>query len=352
MLEDGTSLVPVYAPGLPILMALFERFGGPQAVFYVMPLLAGVAVWATYVLGTMIAGTLVGVMAALLMATSPAFVFQLTHPPMSDIPATAWWASVLILLLRSSRSSALFAGVAAAAAILTRPNLVPLALVPAGLLIWDLQGRRIGRRVAVHRLLLFAVASIPACLLVVYLNDHWYGSPLASGYGTLAGALYQWGFFWPSAAGYLRFAVDSQTPVILVAIAAPFLLWRERTLENGQPRTRAMLVVCTGFVIVVYACYAFYMPFDAWWFLRFLLPAFPTIFVLMSAAILLSLCPPAWARTLGAAGGARRGRHLVQHPIRSRARCLRFERRTSFCHRRPLYCRAAAPARGVSCDAP
>ena len=279
--------MPVYAPGLPILMAVFERFGGPQAVFYVMPLLAGVAVWATYVLGTMIAGAFVGVLAALFMATSPAFVFQLTHPPMSDIPATAWWATVLILLLRSSRSSALFAGVAAAAAILTRPNLVPLALVPGGLLIWDLQGKRMGRRVAVQRLLLFAAASIPACLFVVYLNDYWYGSPLASGYGTLAGSFYQWGYFWTNATYYLRWVVDSQSPVILVALAAPFLLWRGRTVENGQPRTRAMLVVCTGFVLVVYACYAFYMPFDQWLFLRFLLPAFPVIFVLMSAAILL-----------------------------------------------------------------
>jgi hypothetical protein len=282
---DGTSLVPVYSPGLPILMAMFERFGGPQAVFYVMPLLAGVAVWATYVLGTMIAGPLVGVLAALLMATSPAFVFQLTHPPMSDIPATAWWASVLILVLRSSRSSALFAGLAAAAAILTRPNLVPLALVPGGLLIWDLQGKRMGRRVAVHRLLLFAAASIPACLLVAYLNDYWYGSPFAWGYGTLAG-WYQWGYLGPNTDYYLRWAVDSQSPVILVALAAPFLLWRDRAVENGQPRTRATLVVFTGFVLVVYACYAFYMPFDQWSFLRFLLPAFPVIFVLMSAAIL------------------------------------------------------------------
>ena len=46
----------MYAPGLPMQMALFESLGGRDAVFYVMPLLAGVAVWATYALGRVPAG--------------------------------------------------------------------------------------------------------------------------------------------------------------------------------------------------------------------------------------------------------------------------------------------------------
>lgn len=47
--SDRVALVPVYAPGLPMQMALFEWLGGPSAVFYVMPLLAGMAVWGSYV---------------------------------------------------------------------------------------------------------------------------------------------------------------------------------------------------------------------------------------------------------------------------------------------------------------
>src|SRR5689334_11174685 len=46
-----TSLVPSYSPGLPLTMAVFERIGGANAVFYVVPLFGALAVWATYALG-------------------------------------------------------------------------------------------------------------------------------------------------------------------------------------------------------------------------------------------------------------------------------------------------------------
>jgi hypothetical protein len=48
---DRSAIVPVYAPGYPMVMAVFERVGGPSAVYAVMPLLGGVAVWCTYLLG-------------------------------------------------------------------------------------------------------------------------------------------------------------------------------------------------------------------------------------------------------------------------------------------------------------
>ena len=284
---DRTALVPVFPPGLPMLMAVFERVGGPTAMFLVMPLLAGLSVYAAYVLGTTLGGPLAGVLAALLIATSPAFVFQVTHAPMSDIAAAGWWASVLILLPRVSRSSALVAGLATGAAILTRPNLVPLAVVPGCLLLWDLIADRVSRRIAVQRLLLFAAASIPACVVIALLNKLWYGSPLQSGYGALAGAFFQWNHGWPNLQHYWRWAMDSQTPLIVVAVAAPVLVWRHLSASTGRP----LLVVMVGFVLGVYACYAFYLPFDDWWFLRFLLPAFPASFALMSVA-LVRLCGP------------------------------------------------------------
>ena len=278
---DRTYLVPVYPPGLPMLMAVFERVGGPSAVFIVMPLLAGVAVLATYVLGTMLGGPFAGVLAALLMATSPAFVFQLTHAPMSDIPATAWWATALILLPRVSWSSALVAGLATGMAILTRPNLVPLALVPGCLLVWEFGAGRVGRRAAAERLLLFAGASTAACLVIAWLNTLWYGSPLESGYGPLAGSFFRWDYWWPNLQHYGAWAIDSQPPLIVVGIAALPLVWR----QASTPTVRRMLVLSVCFVLGVYACYAFYMPFDGWWFLRFLLPAFPAGLALTGAGL-------------------------------------------------------------------
>ena len=283
---DRASIVPTYSPGFPLQMAIFERVFGPGAMFYVMPLLAGVAVWTTYLLGTLLVGSAAGLIAALLLATSPAFVFMLTHAPMSDIPAMAWWTVALVVLLRSSRTSALAAGVATGAAILTRPNLVPVTLVPVAFLVWEVAARRVlPRRLAIQRLLLFVIGSVPACLMVAYLNNYWYGSPLTSGYGSFE-ELYSWEFLWPNVTDYSRRLLDSQGPLVLVAAAAPAFLWRNWGHKEGPMRTRSSLVLIAAFAVAVCLCYASYVPLDTWWTLRFLLPAFPILFVFLSVALL------------------------------------------------------------------
>src|SRR5688572_8526813 len=205
---------------------------------------------------------------------------------MSDIPAMAWWTVVLVLLPRASRRSAVLAGVAVGAAILTRPNLTPLALVPAAWLASELVATRLSKPLAVQRLLLFAAASLPACLAVGYLNDYWYGSPLASGYGLLGGTIYRWDYFWPNLAQYTQRIVASQSPIVLLAAAGPVLLWKNRMRAAATDCPPSLLVTYTAFAIGVYLCYAFYVPLDTWWTLRFLFPAFPVAFVLLSVALL------------------------------------------------------------------
>ena len=63
-----------------MVMAVFERVAGSGAVFYVVPLLGGAAVWATYLMGAVTAGPAVGLAAAVLLATSPVFLYQLMTP--------------------------------------------------------------------------------------------------------------------------------------------------------------------------------------------------------------------------------------------------------------------------------
>jgi hypothetical protein len=281
---DEESLVPTYPPGYPLQMAAAEWVAGPDAVFYVMPILAGVAVWATYVLGTTLAGSAVGVIAALLLATSPAFLSLVTHMPMSDIPAMAWWALAFVVLSRSSRTSALLAGCAVGVAILTRPNLAPLAAMPAALLAWNFTAPA-SRPIAIKRLLLFAIAPCGACLAIGYLNDQWYGSALASGYGPLLGTLYHSDFFWPNVAQYTQRMVASQSPIVLLAAIGPVVLWRNGRDVAGLIDRRSFLVACVAFAVGVYACYAFYVPLDTWWTIRFLFPAFPMLLVFVSAAL-------------------------------------------------------------------
>ena len=283
---DRMSIVPTYSPGYPMAMALVDRVGPAGSMFLVMPLLAGIAVWTTYLLGSIAAGRVAGMIAALMVATSPAFDLQLTHGPMSDIPAMALWTVVLVLLPRSSRNSVFLAGVVAGTAILVRPNMAPLALVPGALLLWNVAARRPARSLAIQRLLLFGIGSVPACLVVAYLNDYWYGSPLASGYGSLGEGLYGWNYFWPNAADFTRRIVDSQSPLVVAGLGAPMLLWRNQADEQRHALPRSILVTYTAFAIAVYLCYAFYVPLDTWWTLRFLFPAFPVAFVFVSAVLL------------------------------------------------------------------
>ena len=139
---DGHTIVPIYAAGLPLVMAVFERVAGRDAVFWVPHLLAGVAVWFTFLWGRRAAGPVAGVVAAALLAASPAFVLQLTAAPMSDLPATAWWTLALALLFVERWWAVPIAGLGAVLAILTRPNLVPVAVVPLLFLGWRAIGER------------------------------------------------------------------------------------------------------------------------------------------------------------------------------------------------------------------
>ncbi len=256
---DRRTMVPVYAPGLPLVMAVFERLGGARAVFWVTPLLAGVAVLATYLLGRCAAGPLAGLIAAVLLAASPAFLFQLTPAPMSDLPAAAWWALALALLFVERAWSAPLAGLAAALAILTRPNLVPVAIVPLALVVARavVEGRTAHAGVARPRrrdLIVFGAGIAAAGLAVAVINTRLYGSPLSSGYD-LRG-LFGLEHARPNLLRYPVVLTAMETPVVWLAAAAPWLLRRRR--ENV-----AVAWVAASVVVVVFACYFFYPGFDA-----------------------------------------------------------------------------------------
>ncbi len=297
----GTDIVPLYAPGLPMVMAIFKLLGGPRAVFLVVPLLGGLAIWATYFMGRRLAGPLVGASAAILLASSPPFLFEIVSPT-SDVPATAWWALALGLLMIEGRAPAFGAGVATGLSILTRPNIVVLAAVPGALLVW--QALRAGLRhdakdampghtpqvSATARAVLFAAGSIPACIAVALINRRLYGSPLASGYAPFT-VLFNWSHVWPNLARYPRWLLETATPFVLLAPIAPFVLppVPAARLDHTSPRTMAVVWLC--FIATVFLSYLFYLPFDDWWYLRFLLPAYPPILVLSSVALVQLLTP-------------------------------------------------------------
>ena len=137
---SGPALVPVTAPGLPLLMAAAKTIAGHCAMFLVTPLSGALLVWITFAIGRRLVSDAVGLAAAWLVATSPAVLAMLVSP-MSDVPAAAFWAGAMYFTLGSSSRSALMAGLAASAAILIRPESGAAGGNPGDMEILDDHGR-------------------------------------------------------------------------------------------------------------------------------------------------------------------------------------------------------------------
>jgi hypothetical protein len=275
---DGSlNQVPLCPAGLSLLMAGAIKAGGNGAWFWVVPLLGAVGVWSTYLLGRQMADRRVGAAASILLACSPIFLFQLFQP-MSDVPAAALWTSSLVAALGGSRrrntlspeakasnspiNDALVSGLLASAAILVRPNLAPLALVPV-LMAWP------SWRAAVATI----AGIVPGVAAVAVLQAAVYGSPFHSGYGALA-QIFSLSHVVANMQRYPAWLAEAHTPVLLVALATPFLL---------RPARWAWLLA--AFVVATLVAYLPYVPFDDWWYSRFLLPALPALIVLTAIAM-------------------------------------------------------------------
>jgi hypothetical protein len=279
--ERGT-IVPTYPPGLPLVMALLLVVLGRDGPFYAVPLLGGVSIVAAFLLGRRVAGEPCGLATAGLLLTSPVFLFQLKEP-MSDVPVTAWWLLAILLSSQRSNASIVAGGVATSAAILTRPNLVPLAVVLAlFVLLYSADGLR--RRLA--NAFLFSAAVVPGCIGVAIINKKLYGSPFSSGYGDTS-ALFSTGYFWTNLWHYPRWLLEMETPFILLSGYGWYVLSRHEHSSNASAvaARRRMATLFVLFAAALYACYALYLPFDNWTFLRFLLPGIALILLLCGAAV-------------------------------------------------------------------
>ncbi len=283
------AAVPMCPAGLSIAMAPFVLIdrnlsyvgagsGRPVTLFLVVPLFGALLVWSVYLLGSRFARR-VGLASALLVTCSPAFLFQLVQP-MSDVPAAALWVLALACATSSRPHAPAMAGFATSAAILMRPNLLPLGIV-MGLFILARPQRTTRERL--RGAALFAAASAPGCLAVAMIQQTLYGSPLRSGYGSLD-TLFSTANIAPNAARYFQWMWQSHTPAWLLALAAPLVL----------PGWLTGLLL--AFAIVNVACYLPYVVFNDWWYLRFMLPAIAVLLVLTAATIDSIAARALWAR--------------------------------------------------------
>ena len=263
--KEPGAIVPLYAPGLPLLMAAFQLAAGYCGAFIVVPLCGALTIWLTFVLGRRLFDAPgIALWGALLVATSPVFLYQLMNA-MSDVPVTAAWTLALVLaVMRWPLSS----GLAMSVAIAIRPNLAPLAaLVGAWLAMMGGGAVR------------FAVGVLPSVLGIAWFNARLYESAVTSGYGT-TGDLYSLAFLTTNVRQFAMWIAETETPV--VALAALYFVAPPLFPPARIPRARLLL---GGTLAVVVWSYLLYRPFDAWWYLRFLLPMWPVMMLLTACAV-------------------------------------------------------------------
>ena len=284
------ALVPICPAGYPLLMAGARRLAGRNAMFWITPLMGGLAVYLAFLLGRRLAGSAAGLLTAALTLSSPTFLFQLFQP-MNDVTAAALWCAVLVAAMQEERSDlarALFSGVLAAAAITVRPNLLPLAVAAGVGLALLVPHRTLRQRLTI--VTVFGLAAVPGALVVMAIQDAMYGSPFKSGYGDLD-KMFAAAHVMPNAQRYGRWLLEAQTPAIAAALLSPWLL----TGSRGRRYALWLMV----FAAITFACYLPYVVFDAWWYTRFLLPATVPLLAL-SAGVIVALIAraPAPARLI------------------------------------------------------
>jgi hypothetical protein len=270
--QDRRHLAPIYPPGYPLLMAPAFRID-ERAAYLVVPFGGALVVWLTFAMGEKLRQPAAGAAAACLVSVSPTFLYQLVQP-MSDVPVTAAWLAALYVASTRTTANAACAGLAAGIAILIRPNLMPLAG-----LVWCTTGLGGEGGSRWRRAAASIAATIPGAAALGLIQSARYGSPFASGYGSVHD-LFGLANVWPNLARYPRWMIESHTPLIVLFLAAPvWLLWRRQ-------QARGFLLLLWVFAVAVVLAYLPYVYFQSWeWtYTRFLLPAIPIMWLLITLA--------------------------------------------------------------------
>jgi hypothetical protein len=259
---NGNGLIPVYPAGLPLLVvAAAPFFGWGHAGDVVLCAHALLCVLLTYGLGRMMGlsrrGAVVG---AIIVGLSPLTVTY-SLQMMSDVPSLAWTLGAVSAAWRSRRHAAwaLAAGAATAMAVLIRPTNV-LVLAPIA----------VAFGLSPRRWLCLVCGALPGAIFFCVHSLSITGKVFATGYG---------GFFWPmfrlhwigvTLWFYACWLPVLFTPAVLLAAGLPWL-------RRRAPREAAML----GIWALVFLCFysAYECTHQAWWYLRYLLPAAPPLVV-------------------------------------------------------------------------
>lgn len=269
-----TAIVPMCPAGYPLLLAAARLAGGRPAMFVVVPIATAAMLWLTFLLARRAGGGRAGVLSAAWLAGSAPFLHQ-SLQPMSDVPAAMFWTAAMWLALESggARARPFAAGVLSGAALMVRPNLVPVGAVVAAMIAAD-AWRRGGT--IVRPVVRYAAGVLPGIVAVMVLQRLAYGGALTSGYGQLGG-LFSAAHVLPNLSHYTTWLAAAQTPLIAAALVAP-------VVAPGPSRRAAWWLLL--FAVATLCVYLPYLVFESWWYLRFLLPAYPALLTLVALVCL------------------------------------------------------------------
>lgn len=288
----GTSpgvIAPLYPPGLSLLLAPFSLVS-EDAIYVVVPMFGVLLILATYRFGALCGDRAAGAWAALSLALSPTFLYQLVQP-MSDVPCAACWLAALVVASRASTAASVGSAVLCSLAILIRPNLAPLALVVAFLAVGS------NTSVRIRRALSFIAGLLPGLVVLGLIQFVRYGSPFASGYGA-ASSVFALEYIVPNLSLYPLWMTKSHTPIIWLWLLAPLWIWRRATNRRVAWSAFALSVA----VWFAYLPYVVFQPTE-WFYTRFLLPAIPIMIFFSTASVLAGIraLPAVWRPPVAAA---------------------------------------------------
>ncbi len=335
-------IAPLYPPGLPLLLAPFSLLS-ESAVYVVVPIFGVLLIWATYCFGARCGDRAAGAWAAMFLSVSPTFLNQVVQP-MSDVPCAACWLAALVTSSRASVRASLGSGVLCSLAILIRPNLAPLALIVAFVCVSSSSeglrpsdsptlslasrfagslrsrgslryarsrrpraalprrstdrsdGAKVGRvgslarSFAGLRALSFPGGIVPGLVVLGWIQFVRYGSPFASGYGTVSD-VFAFEYVVPNLNRYPRWITESHTPFVWLWLLAP--VWIVRCAKNQRLAWSAFALSVA--VWLAYLPYLFFQP-NEWFYTRFLLPAIPIMILFSTASVLAGIraLPAVW----------------------------------------------------------
>lgn len=259
---SSSQIAPTYPTGLPLHFLIGAKlFGWQKGPRLVEALAAAGAVWLCYLAARELSvNRALAAAGAAALAMFPVFV-MFSIQPLSDVPATTWILATLVAALRSRKNRvwAYVAGVAFAVAVLVRPTNV--ILTPAVLMLYGFDWRR-------HAL--FVVAGIPGAIWMATYNQTLYGSALSLGYGD-ASEHFSISWLWQTTRHFAKW-LALMLPAPLLGTALFAVSRRSKRRHEGLS-----LLVLFGSLAGFYVFYS--CSHEAWWYLRFILPAVPALIV-------------------------------------------------------------------------